>query len=110
MIYYILILISVILLAFQFAANKKYQTDVGSGVFEALLFSVMTSFITFAVFFVYYGFKMEFTPFSFWMNFGKTVGALSYWVLGMKLLKMGKMAIYMLFLMLGGWFFRIFSG
>lgn len=110
MIYYVLVFLSVVLLALNFAVTKKYQIETGGGFRQALIFNAIVSAATSVIFLVYYGFRFEFTLYSFIISVIKSGAALLYTIIGFRLLKTGKMAVYTLFLMLGGMLMPYFYG
>ncbi len=102
MIYYILVLIATVLLAFEFAFSRKYQTVEGTAMTAGLRFNMLTGLFTTVLFFCLNGFKLEFSPFSILLvALGALCGTV-YNVLSFRILKAGGMTLYSMFLMLGG--------
>lgn len=100
--YYFLTFIAVLLLALQFILNKLYQTKIGSSLLDSLEYSVIISIATSVIFIAASGFRFEFTPYSFLLAFLKSVMVTINTIIGLKVLKQGEVAVYTLFLMLGG--------
>ena len=99
---YILVTIATVLLAFDFALSKKYQSTEGTGIRAGLMFNIWNGLFTAVIFFALCGFKIEFSWFSALMALGMSLCAISYSIIGFRILKSGGMALYSIFLMLGG--------
>lgn len=99
---YILVFISTVLMALNFAVSKKYQTVEGAGMEAGLRFSAISGLIKAGVFFVLSGFQLEFSLFSLVMALAFAFFCVSYTLLGFQIMKRENMAVYMLFLMSGG--------
>ena len=99
---YIMVIISTILLAFDFAVLKKYQSSEGTGLAAGLRFNTLNGLFTAIIFFCLSGFKFQFSLFSLIMGFLMALFCIVYSVLGLQVLKSGNMAIYSVFLMSGG--------
>ncbi len=99
---YFFILGATVLLAVDFAFSKLYQKKSGTGIVAGLSFNALSGIFTAAVFFVLGGFRFTFSPFSVTMAFAMSLFALCYSLIGFRILKMGNMAMYTLFLMTGG--------
>ncbi len=102
MVSYILVLVATVLLAFEFAFSKKYQTMEGSGMAAGLRFNLLTGIFTTVIFFGVSGFRLEFSPFSMVLVALAALCGTTYNVISFRILKAGGMALYSLFLMLGG--------
>lgn len=103
--YYILILLAVILLALQFSTNKLYQLKCGNTADASLTFSAMSGLTTSAIFFVLTivsGEKLTLSPYSICMAAIIAVLCCSYTFIGFKIMSLGSMSVFMMFLMLGG--------
>jgi len=99
---YIMVITATILLAFDFALSKKYQSSEGTAMPAGLKFNMLSGLFTAVIFFALSGFKIEFSWFSVLMAFGMSLCAISYSIIGFRILKAGGMALYSIFLMLGG--------
>ena len=112
--YYFLVLLSVIGLAVNFSLTKIYQNKTGTGLRLSVLFNIICGAFTAVAFFLINGFLngfgFPFTPFSFLMACIMTVLCGTYVILGFKIISMGNIAIYTLFLMLGGMTLPYFYG
>ena len=102
MISYILVFIATVLLAFEFAFSRKYQTVEGTAMAAGLRFNMLTGLFTAVIFFGLNGFKLEFSPFSLLLVALAALCGTAYNVLSFRILKAGGMTLYSMFLMLGG--------
>lgn len=103
--YYILILIAVVLLALQFCANKAYCNLCGSSIKASLTFQALggaaSALISLVIaLFTDDGFRV--TPFSLIMAAAVSVLCCTYTFLGFKIMAVGSMSVFTMFLMLGG--------
>lgn len=102
MIYYIMTLLAAIGTAGNFAVTQVYQKEMGSCVREGVIFNIFVGLFSGIIFFVASGFKLEFTAFSLIMAILFTLFVGSYTIIGFKIMSMGSITVYTLFLMLGG--------
>ena len=115
MLYYFLVLLSVIGLAINFSINKIYQNRVGSGSRMVVLFNIVASSAMVVLFFFINGFMNGFesfrlTPFSLMMAAIMALVCGGYSLVGFKIISLGNIAVYTLFLMLGGMMIPYFFG
>ena len=99
---YIMLTISALLLAVNFALNKVYQGIKGTSPATGFGFSSLSGLFTAVVFFVINGFKLNFSWYSVIMATLLSSLIISYTLVGFRLLKSGTMTMYTLFLMTGG--------
>ena len=99
---YILLVLAAVLLAFDFALNKLYQQIRGTKPESTLLFNSVLGLVTAVVFFAINNFQFGCSTFSIIMAMLQSIFVMSYNIIGFKLLKAGTMAIYTMFLMIGG--------
>lgn len=99
---YLLVILSVVLLAIGFILQKIYQnkTDTSGG--SGVDFSIMSAICSIVILIVSSGFSISFTWYSVINSILKSFCGLAYTVIGFKILKEGKVAFYTLFLMSGG--------
>lgn len=107
---YIYVIIAVLLLAFEFALSKKYQSLEGVQMAAAFRFNALSGLLSAVVMAAVLGFRLEWSAFSALMATGMTVCCMSYSVLSFQVLKMGSMALYSTFLMSGGMLLPYFYG
>ena len=115
MIYYFLVILSVFCLAINFSFNKIYQNRVGSGSRMVSLFNIVASSAMIVIFFVVNGVMNGFdsftvTPFSLLMAAAMALLCGGYSLIGFKIISLGNIAVYTLFLMLGGMTIPYFFG
>ena len=99
---YVFLFISVVLLAGNFSTGKIYQIKEGSSNHAGFLNAFYTSIFTAALILVINGMKLEITLFSLIMAVLQTFFSTSYTIIGLKIMKYEKMALYIVFLMTGG--------
>lgn len=99
---YILVFMSVVLLAAYFVCNKLYQKRTGADREAVFLFHGMLGLLTAAFAFVLSGGRPQVTWFSLMMAALMNTFSVSYSLLGFQMMEAGKMASYTLFLMSGG--------
>ena len=99
---YILIILADILLSFEFAFSKKYQSIETNSLAAGLRFNTVSGLFTAIIFFALSGFKLDFSAFSVLFALAMSLCAATYSILGFSVLKKGNMAIYSVFLMSGG--------
>lgn len=99
---YIMVIVATVLLAFDFALSKKYQSSEGTAMAAGLKFNMLSGLFTAVIFFTLSGFQLEFSWFSLLMAAGMSLCAMTYSIIGFQILKSGGMALYSIFLMLGG--------
>ncbi|MBR4961120.1 MAG: hypothetical protein IKY52_09505 [Clostridia bacterium] len=100
--YYLLILVAVVLLALQFCTNKFYQLRFGNAVTASLLFTALNGLTTALLFFCIGGFRLTVTAYSLMMAAVIAVLCCLYTLIGFRMLALGNMSVYTMFLMLGG--------
>ena len=100
--HYILVFIATVLLAVDFAFQKRYQQKQGTDVKAGLTFNAVIGLLTAMIFFIVNGFAIKLSLYSIVMAACMSICLLSYTILGFKVLKEGNMAFYTMFLMTGG--------
>ena len=99
---YVLLLLSVVLLALGFVIQKLYQKITDTSLMSASLFQTFTALFSFIYFFLLNGCAIEFSLFSFLNALLKSACGFAYSMLGYKIIAKGNLPLYMLFLMSGG--------
>ena len=102
MYYYILICLSALFCSMDFSVNKLFQKANGASLKTSLAFNSLLGLFTVIIMFIVNGFKLEITLFSVIMSGLFTLFVMLYNIIGFKLLKVGSMAKYTLYLMIGG--------
>ncbi len=100
--YYFMLCSSALLLALDFALNKLYQQKAGTSIRAGLGFNALLGGICTLIFFAIGGFSVKITWYSLLMAAGMAILVMLYNLIGFRIMKMGSMAIYTLFLMTGG--------
>ncbi len=98
----VLLFVAAILLAFQFACNKKYQLAEGVSFNAGLYFNVICGFVTGVLFFCLSGFRLNFTLIGVCMALLSCASCVTYGLLGFKVMEKENMSSYTFFLMTGG--------
>ena len=101
-VYMFLLLLSVVLLVASFMIQKLYQKKTEGIDGSDVKFNIYTAVFSLCVFAFSGGFKIEFSTFSLINATLKAACGLFYMLIGFKILAMGNVALYMLFLMSGG--------
>lgn len=100
--YYAFLIASAFLTAGQFIFLKLYQKAQGESVFGAAMLSVFIGITQMLFTFTVNGFKMSFSVFSLACALIMAALVITSNVLGVRVMKMGKLSVYTLFLMSGG--------
>ena len=99
---YLLVILSVILLAFGFILQKVYQRRTADTTEGGIDVSIISAVFSISLLILTSGFSISFTRFSAINAMIKSACCLAYTVIGFKIMKEGSVALYMLFLMSGG--------
>ena len=99
---YLLILLSVLLLALGFILQKLYQRGGKQTTLGGVDFSILSAFFSLILLLVMSGFSPDFSWYSAVNSLLRSACCLAYTVIGFWIMKHGHMALYMLFLMSGG--------
>lgn len=99
---YMLVAVAAVMLGVNSAASKLYQKQAGESVEAGLKFNILSGIFTAVIFFFINGFKFEINGFSALMAVGMTVLSTLYTLLGFKIIAMGKLVFYTVFLLTGG--------
>ena len=110
MIYYILIFLTGLGYALNFAVTKVYQLNQGNAIKTGMAFNSLVGLAGAIIYFVVCGFKIELTMFSVIMSALFTLFGGLYTIIGFKIMSLGSMAVYTIFLMLGGMVLPYFYG
>ncbi|MBQ8309495.1 MAG: DMT family transporter [Clostridia bacterium] len=99
---YILVLSSVALLALGFIIQKIYQKGSKSSNESSIMFSIISACCSIVVLILLNGFSFDITWYSAINSVLRALCGLLYTILGFQIMREGKIAFYMLFLMSGG--------
>jgi drug/metabolite transporter (DMT)-like permease len=110
MIDYILILLAVCCFAAQFAFTKLYEGAVRQTACTSLVMLVCTGLVGALLFLCVGGFSVAFSPISALWAVVFALIMIPYYMIGIKVLSLGSLAIYSMFMMLGGMLVPFFYG
>jgi drug/metabolite transporter (DMT)-like permease len=114
MIDYIFISIAVMAIAVQFSLTKVYQKRFVRGVDTLLFFPIVTASAG-AVFFliinlIQNGYALQWGVFTFFMSLALAIVATCSHIIGILVMRLGKISVYTIFMMLGGMMLPFFYG
>ena len=110
MIEYIIIILAVCCFAAQFAFTKIFESSIKQTTLTSLVMLVITSVIGTVLYLAVGLFRVEFSWFSFIWAAALAVIMIPYYMIGIKVLSLGSLAIYSMFMMLGGMLVPFFYG
>ena len=110
MINYIIISLAVVCFAGQFTFTKLYEGALRQTTITALVMLIETSLIGAMLFLFVGGFQVQFTPSSALLALCLAVVMVPYYMIGIKVLSLGSLAVYSMFMMLGGMLVPFFYG
>jgi multidrug transporter EmrE-like cation transporter len=99
---YLFLSIAVVSVTAQFTLNKVYQKRFAKGIGSLLVFPILTGAVSALFFLCLTGFKLQFGTLTFGMALLYTVACTTYSILGLIIVRLGKLSVYMIFLMSGG--------
>ena len=107
---YFFLLFAVICIGGQLSLTKFYQIRVGNGIITSLLFTFFSGLTASIILACICGFRISINLFSFMTAAGGVVCGTAFMAIGMKMMSMGKVAVYTMFLMLGSMFIPFLYG
>ncbi len=107
---YIFIVLAVFCFAAQFAFTKLYQRSVGQTATSSFVMLAGISVAGALIFFFAGGCHVEFSPISWMWAIIFAIVMIPYYIIGIKVLSLGSLAIYSMFMMLGGMLVPFFYG
>ena len=107
---YVLIFLAVVLFAAQFAFTRLYEGAVKQSTVAALVLLVVIGLFGAFQYLVVGGFRLEITQVSMMWAALMAVVMIPYYVVGIQVLSLGSLAIYSMFMMLGGMLVPFFYG
>ncbi|MBR2884412.1 MAG: EamA family transporter [Clostridia bacterium] len=110
MVYYVLIFLAALGAAANFAVTKVYQLNRGNTLETGAIFNCLVGLVGSLIYFVVCEFKIELTAFSVILSIVFTLLVGAYTIIGFKIMSLGSMAVYTVFLMLGGMILPYFYG
>ncbi len=110
MIDYIIILLAVACFAGQFAFTKLYERVIKQTTVTSLIMLSATGVVGTLLYLAVGGFKVNFSPISVILAVALACIMVPYYMVGIKVLSLGSLAIYSMFMMLGGMLVPFFYG
>ena len=107
---YLLLFLAVLCFTGQFAFTKLFEGTVKQNRLTALIMLMVTNTIGFVLFFCLSGFQIRFTPVAALLALAMGVIMIPYYTLGIRVLSLGSLAVYSMFMMLGGMLVPFFYG
>lgn len=107
---YIILVFAAVCFAVQFGFNKLYEDSIKQTTLTALVLPLIIGLVGVVQCFIISGFSIEITPISFILAIAMAVAFVPCYVLGIKVLSIGNLAIYSMFMMLGGMLVPFFYG
>jgi len=111
---YLILFFAVLCIAIQFNLNKFYQKKFADGLKDILFFPLVSGIVNFALFILIslgiYGKLPDFSVFSFIMAISLAIVSTLSALVGILVMKYGKMSVYSVFMMLGGMILPYFYG
>lgn len=98
----LLLVLAVLLQAGDFAMNKLYQQRCGTSIQAGLTFNMLLGLFSALLFWVAGGFRLELSWYSALMAAAFSAALMLYNLIGFRIMRIGSMALYTLFLMTGG--------
>lgn len=108
--YYFLILLATLCIGIQFSLTKVFQKNVKQCLAVSVLFSIIMAFTATLYFLVICNFKIQITTFSLIMAGLFAVITILNNVLCIKILSIGRISVFTVFMMLGGMFLPFLYG
>lgn len=107
---YIFIVLAVVCFAAQFALTRLYEEKAGQATASTLVMLTVTSLVGAIIFFFSEGGKIQISQISLiWAALFAAI-MIPYYMIGIKVLSIGSLAIYSMFMMLGGMLVPFFYG
>ena len=107
---YAFILLAVFCFAGQFAFTKLYERSVSQTRVTTLVMLVVTSLLGTVLYLCIGGFRVEFSKTSVLLAALFALVMIPYYMIGIKVLSLGSLAVYSMFMMLGGMLVPFFYG
>ena len=107
---YLIISLAVVCFTGQFAFTKVFEKKLASNIVNTLIMLIATSVFGAIIFLFVNGFRAEFSLFSFILAIIFALIMMPYYLLGVKVLSLGSLAVYSVFMMLGGMLVPFFYG
>ena len=110
MIYYIIIVLAVVCFTAQFCFTKSYEKAVKPTLQTTLVMVAVTNLVGVLLFLIVGSFRLEISFVSLLCAIAFSAVMIPYFIIGVKVLSLGNLAIYSMFMMLGGMLVPFFYG
>ena len=100
--HYFVMLLAVLMFAAQFSFTKVYGELVAQKTSQTLIMMIFISIIGTVMYLIIGGFRVSFSPYLIFWAVAFAATMIPYYVLGIHVLSIGSVAIYSMFMMLGG--------
>jgi len=110
MIHYIIMFLAVICFTAQFGFTRSYERAVKPTLTTTLIMIAVTNLVGTVLFLIVGGFRVEVSSISLFWAFALAIVMIPYYIMGVKVLSLGSLAIYSMFMMLGGMLVPFFYG
>ena len=107
---YFFLFFAVVCFTAQFAFTKLFEEAMGQSKAASMVMLAVTNAIGFGLFFCLGGFRIAFTPVAFLLALAMGLIMIPYYLLGIRVLSLGSLAVYSMFMMLGGMLVPFFYG
>lgn len=108
---YVLLILSVLCIVGQFSLTKLYQKCIKQTIVTVMFFILLQNAVSLIIFLIYNGFKpLDFTWYSLVLAAASTVIMIVYNILSIKIMSLGNVSVYSLFMMLGGMLLPFIEG
>lgn len=100
--YYLVAVCASVCFSLQFVCMKFYQKHVKNNILTSLVFSAVTAAINLLILLVMIKFRLHLTTFSLLIALAMALVSTFSVIVGIKVMKYGKLSVYSMFMMLGG--------
>ncbi len=100
--YYFMVVVSAVLFALQFLCQQKFEEKSGTGMKQALAFSLYKGITIVVLMVILSGFNFKITWFSFWLSGLYALCYIGMNYFSLKALSVANLSVYSVFTMLGG--------
>ena len=110
MIYYLILILAVVCFTAQFGFTRCFEKAIKPALSTTLVMIVVTNLVGVVLFLVVGGFRVHFSLVSVLWAVAFAAVMIPYFVAGVKVLSLGSLAVYSMFMMLGGMLVPFFYG
>ena len=110
MIYYVIMFLAVVCFTAQFGFTRSYERTIKPTLTTTFIMIAVTNLVGVLLFLIVGGFRVNFSSVSLVLATALATVMIPYFVIGVKVLSLGSLAIYSMFMMLGGMLIPLFYG